>query len=32
MDITLLYLEDCPNWKVADERDPAIAADRPTSA
>jgi len=20
MDITLLYFEDCPNWKVADER------------
>jgi len=20
MDIALLYFEDCPNWKVADER------------
>ncbi len=27
MDITLLHLEDCPNWKVADERVPAIAAE-----
>ncbi len=29
MDITLLYFEDCPNWKVADERLTAIAAERP---
>jgi len=28
MDITLLYFEDCPNWKVADERLTAIAAER----
>jgi len=28
MDITLLYVEDCPNWKVADERLSAIAAER----
>jgi len=28
MDITLLYFEDCPNWKVADERLSAIAAER----
>jgi hypothetical protein len=26
MDIALLYFEDCPNWKVADERLTAIAA------
>ena len=29
MDITLLYFEDCPNWKVADERLTALAAERP---
>ena len=29
MDITLLYFEDCPNWKVADERLAVIAAERP---
>lgn len=29
MDITLLYFEDCPNWKVADERLAALAAERP---
>ncbi len=28
MDITLLYFEDCPNWKVADRRLSAIAAER----
>lgn len=28
MDITLLYLEDCPNWKVADERLSVLAAGR----
>jgi hypothetical protein len=29
MDITLLYFDDCPNWKVADERLAVIAAERP---
>ncbi|MGM0386672.1 MAG: thioredoxin family protein [Actinomycetota bacterium] len=29
MDITLLYFEDCPNWKVAEERLAVIAAERP---
>lgn len=28
MDITLLYFEDCPNWKLADERLTAITAER----
>ena len=28
MDVTLLYFDDCPNWKVADQRLSAIAADR----
>jgi len=28
MDITLLYFDDCPNWKVAEERLVAIAAER----
>ena len=28
MDITLLYFDDCPNWKVADERLTLIAAER----
>ncbi len=28
MDITLLYFDDCPNWKVADERLRALAAER----
>lgn len=28
MNITLLYFEDCPNWKVADERLTSIAAER----
>jgi hypothetical protein len=27
MDIALLYVDDCPNWKVADERLAAIAAE-----
>ena len=29
MDITLLYFDECPNWKVADQRLAAIAAERP---
>lgn len=29
MDITLLYFDGCPNWKIADERLSAIAAGRP---
>lgn len=28
MDIALLYFDDCPNWRVADERLAAIAAER----
>jgi len=28
MDITLLYFDDCPNWRIADERLAAIAAER----
>lgn len=28
MHIALLYFEDCPNWKVADEQLGAIAAER----
>ncbi len=28
MDITLLYFDGCPSWKVADERLAAIAAER----
>ena len=28
MDITLLYFDDCPNWKIADQRLAAIAAER----
>lgn len=28
MDITLLYFEGCPNWKVADQRLATIAAGR----
>jgi hypothetical protein len=28
MDITLLYFEDCPNWKVADKRLRALASER----
>lgn len=29
MDIALLYFDDCPNWKIADDRLAAIAAERP---
>jgi hypothetical protein len=29
IDITLLYFQDCPNWKVADQRLAALAAERP---
>ncbi len=29
MDITLLYFDDCPHWKVADDRPAALAAERP---
>ncbi|MGB0101391.1 MAG: thioredoxin family protein [Nocardioides sp.] len=29
MDIRLLYFEDCPSWKLADERLSVIAAERP---
>ena len=29
MDIALLYFNDCPNWRVVDERLAAIAAERP---
>jgi hypothetical protein len=28
MDVTLLYFEDCPNWKLADQRLTALAAER----
>ncbi len=28
MDIALLYFDECPNWKVAEERLVAIAAER----
>lgn len=28
MDVTLLYFDDCPNWKIADQRLAAIAAGR----
>ncbi|WP_091548222.1 thioredoxin family protein [Modestobacter sp. DSM 44400] len=28
MDVALLYFDACPNWKVADERLAAIAAER----
>jgi hypothetical protein len=28
MDITLLHFEDCPNWKIADERLAAVTAER----
>lgn len=27
MDITLVYFDDCPNWKIADQRLATIAAD-----
>ena len=29
MDIALLYFDDCPNWKIADEHLSTIAAERP---
>ncbi|ABL81160.1 MULTISPECIES: hypothetical protein [unclassified Nocardioides] len=29
MDVTLLYFDGCPNWKIADERLAAITAKRP---
>ncbi len=29
MDITLLYFEDCPNWKVVDARLAVLAGERP---
>lgn len=29
MEITLLYFEDCPNWKVAQERLAQLTQDRP---
>jgi hypothetical protein len=29
MDVSLFYFDDCPNWKVADRRLAAIAAERP---
>jgi len=29
MDVSLLYFDDCPNWKVADQRLAAITAERP---
>lgn len=29
MDITLLYFEDCPNWKSVDERLTLLATERP---
>lgn len=29
MDLTLLYFDGCPNWKVADERLRALAAELP---
>jgi len=28
MDITLLYFDDCPNWKIADERLAVMTAER----
>ena len=28
MDVTLLYFEDCPNWKLADERLQVLAAEQ----
>ncbi|MDN5746197.1 MAG: thioredoxin family protein [Nocardioidaceae bacterium] len=28
MDISLLYFDDCPNWRVADERLSALATER----
>lgn len=32
MDITLLYFENCPNWRVADERLAILATERPDIA
>lgn len=29
MDVSLMYFDDCPNWKVADERLAEAAAERP---
>ncbi|WP_026821255.1 hypothetical protein [Arthrobacter castelli] len=29
MEITLQYFDDCPNWKIADERLMLLAAERP---
>jgi hypothetical protein len=29
MDFTLYYFQDCPNWKVADQRLMMLAAERP---
>lgn len=29
MDISLLYFDGCPSWKIADERLAALAAERP---
>ena len=29
MDVTLLYFEGCPNWKIADQRLAVLAAERP---
>ncbi|MEJ5946915.1 thioredoxin family protein [Pseudokineococcus basanitobsidens] len=29
MDVALLYFEDCPNWKVTEERLTALVAERP---
>lgn len=29
MDVTLLYFEGCPNWKIADERLDLLAIERP---
>jgi len=32
MDITLLYVEDCPNWKTVEERLTLLASERPDIA
>lgn len=29
MDVTLLYFDECPNWKVVDQRLAVIASERP---
>ena len=29
MDVTLLYFDDCPNWKIADEHLRTLAAEHP---